>query len=134
MDGSDPVPLVKGQATHPIWSPTDDKLIVYSGPLEAGRVKLLGVTPDGVSVEFPEVYSRQGAYRFLRDGTGLVYLPRIQSGDFSLLDLTTKQSRAITRLSNHGYLTTFDITPDGKEILFDRSRENSNIVLIDLPK
>ena len=28
----------------------------------------------------------------------------------------------------------FDVTPDGKEIVFDRSRENSDIVLIDLPK
>jgi hypothetical protein len=31
-------------------------------------------------------------------------------------------------------LRTFDITPDGKEIVFDRSKQNSNIVLIDLPK
>jgi hypothetical protein len=31
-------------------------------------------------------------------------------------------------------LSTFDITPDGKAIVFDRSRENSDIVLIELPK
>jgi hypothetical protein len=31
-------------------------------------------------------------------------------------------------------MQTFDITPDGKQIVFDRSRETSNIVLIDLPK
>jgi len=29
---------------------------------------------------------------------------------------------------------TFDITPDGKQIVFDRLRENSDIVLIDLAK
>jgi hypothetical protein len=31
-------------------------------------------------------------------------------------------------------MLTFDITPDGKQIVFDRLRENSDIVLIDLPK
>lgn len=29
---------------------------------------------------------------------------------------------------------TFDVTPDGKAIVFDRTRENSDIVLIELPK
>jgi hypothetical protein len=29
---------------------------------------------------------------------------------------------------------TFDVTPDGKEITFDRLRDNSDIVLIDLQK
>jgi len=30
-------------------------------------------------------------------------------------------------------MQTFDVTPDGKQIVFDRLRENSDIVLIDLP-
>jgi len=28
---------------------------------------------------------------------------------------------------------TFDIMPDGKQIVFDRLRENSDIVVMDLP-
>jgi hypothetical protein len=31
-------------------------------------------------------------------------------------------------------MRTFDITSDGKQIVFDRMRENSDVVLIDLPK
>ena len=31
-------------------------------------------------------------------------------------------------------MNTFDITPDGKKIIFDRLRENSDLVLIDVPK
>jgi len=31
-------------------------------------------------------------------------------------------------------MRTFDITPDGKQIVFDRVRENSDIVLIDLSR
>jgi hypothetical protein len=30
-------------------------------------------------------------------------------------------------------MRTFDIAPDGTEIVFDRSRENSDIVLVELP-
>ena len=67
------------------------------------------------------------------DGHGFAYLTRIQGQDFWLLDLTTKESRMIARVENQGALRTFDITPDGKYIVFDRSRQNSNVVLIDLP-
>jgi tricorn protease-like protein len=58
----------------------------------------------------------------------------VQSQDFWFFDLKTGSTRQLTRLSNQGKLQTFDITPDGKQIVFDRSRENSDIVLIELPK
>jgi hypothetical protein len=63
-----------------------------------------------------------------------VYSPRSHPRDFWLLDLATNKTRPLTHLSDKGTLRAFDITPDGKEIVFDRSRENSDIVLIDLPK
>jgi hypothetical protein len=31
-------------------------------------------------------------------------------------------------------MRTFDITPDGKHIVFDRLRDNFDIVVIDLPR
>jgi len=52
---------------------------------------------------------------------GLVYVDRIQALDFSLLDLATGRSRQLTRLAKLGTLRTFDITPDGKSIVFDGS-------------
>jgi Tol biopolymer transport system component len=134
VDGGVPVRLVGGQAVSPVWS-RDGKLIVYAGPLEAGEVPLLGVRPDGAPVPLPPVQARPGGYRFLPNGTGLVYLiGSDQLLNFWLLDLVTKTTRQLTRFSNQGDLRTFDITPDGKHIVFDRSRENSDIVLIDLPK
>jgi hypothetical protein len=51
--------------------------------------------------------------------------------NFWLLDLATKKTRPLTRLSDLAAMRTFDITPDGKQIVFDRRRENSDIVLID---
>jgi hypothetical protein len=38
----------------------------------------------------------------------------------------------LTRLSNPAAMRTFDITSDGSRIVFDRLRENSDILLIDL--
>ncbi len=127
------VRLVAGKADNPVWSP-DGSVIVYAGKLFTGQVELHGVRPDGTPVVLPSVRARPGGYRFLPDGTGLVYLPFMPSLDFWLVDLTTKIPRQLTRLSNQGALGTFDITPDGKAIVFDRSRENSDIVLIELPR
>jgi len=80
------------------------------------------------------VLARPGGYRFLPDGSGLVYLPRIQGLDFWRLNLATGNSRQLTKLGNQGTLRTFDVTPDGKFIVFDRSKQNSDVVLIDLPR
>jgi Tol biopolymer transport system component len=133
VDGGVPLRIVTGRAVNPLWSP-DGALIVYAGKFFTGQVQLFGVRPDGTPVDLPPVRARPGGYRFLPDGTGLVYLPFIPSLDFWLFDFAAKTPRQLTRLSNQGALGTFDITPDGKAVVFDRSRENSDIVLIDLPK
>jgi hypothetical protein len=59
---------------------------------------------------------------------------RSQPRDFWLLDFATNRTRQRTRLSDHGAVSAFDITRDGKEIVFDRLRDNSDIVLIERPK
>jgi len=132
VDGGDPVPLVRGKWVNPVWSP-DGNLIVYAGRSIVGQVDLQWVKPDGTPVELPHQQVRPGGYRFLPNGN-LVYLPRIQGLDFWLLDLATGKPSQLTSLSNQGALRTFDVTPDGKYIVFDRSRQNSDIVLFDLPK
>ena len=96
---------------------------------------LLGVNPDGVPVALPDIkLHRDGErVRFLPNGNGLVYMQGPSATqDFWLLDLTTKKSRQVTRLNNLAAMRTFDVTPDGTHIVFDRLRENSDIVLIEL--
>jgi Tol biopolymer transport system component len=100
----------------------------------AGAVELLAVRPDGVFVPLPRLPVRPGGYRFMPDGKALVYMPHLQSTDFWLLDLLTNRTRPLTHLSNRGVLRTFDVTPDGRHLAFDRSRDNANVVLIDLPR
>src|SRR6185436_7945983 len=82
--GGQPIRLVDGEAVNPVWSPIDD-LIVYSGPLSAGQVTLYGVRRDRSAVELPPVRVAPGGYRFLPNGTGLVFLPRYYS-DFWQFD------------------------------------------------
>ena len=43
-------------------------------------------------------------------------------------------SEKIARVSNAGSINTFDITPDGTRIVFDRVEERSNLVLIERPQ
>jgi len=133
--GGQPVRLVKGAATHPVWSPLGN-LIVYSGAVIGAHAPLLGIQPDGLPVNLPAiaVYTNGERVRFLPDGKRLVYMEgAMRSQNFSLLDLTTMKMRALTRLDNRGETRSFDVTPDGKQIVFDRLRDHSEIVLIDLP-
>jgi Tol biopolymer transport system component len=119
------VRIVTGRADNPVWSP-DGNTIVYAGKFFTGQVELLAVRPDGTPVALPSVRTRPGGYRFLPDGTGLVYLPFIPSLDFWEVDFATKGRRQLTRLGNQGALGTFDITPDGKAIVFDRPRNSAS--------
>jgi Tol biopolymer transport system component/predicted Ser/Thr protein kinase len=136
VDGGAPVRLVRGPAVNPVWSP-DGRLIVYAGPQVATNTPLLAVDPDGSAVDLPsiKVPINGERIRFLPNSQGLVYMQGLYgTQDFWLLDLATKRSRQLTRLTNGDAMRTFDITPDGKQIVFDRLRDNSDIVLIDLPK
>jgi Tol biopolymer transport system component len=72
-------------------------------------------------------------FRFLPDGKSLLYVPS-GTEDFWLLDLQSKKTRLIARLTVRGEKRAFDISPDGKQIVFDRVSETSDIVLIDLPR
>ena len=96
----------------------------------------LAIHPDGTPAKLPEInLQRDGERaRFLPDGSGLVYMlgSTTAGQDFWLLDLGTMRSRRLTQLSNPAAMRTFDITPDGSRIVFDRLRENSDIQLIDL--
>jgi serine/threonine protein kinase/Tol biopolymer transport system component len=133
--GGSPVRIATGSFLDPVWSPRGD-LIVYCGTQVFTLTPLLAAHPDGTPAKLPEIsVQRQGErVRFLPDGISLVYMlgSTMAGQDFWLLDLSTMRSRRLTRLNNPAAMRTFDITPDGSRILFDRLRENSEILLIDL--
>jgi len=135
VDGGSPIRIATGRYLDPVWSPRGD-LIVYSGPQVFTLAPLLAVHPDGSPAKLPEInVQREGERaRFLPDGTGLVYMlgNTLAEQDFWLLDLGTMRSRRLTRLSSSAVMRTFDISPDGSRIVFDRLTEDSDILLIDL--
>ena len=136
LDGASPVRLVAGQALNPVWSP-DGSLIVYAGTNVRTFAPLLAVRPDGTSVKLPEIILRRlgERVRFSPDGKSLIYMQGLlASQDFWLLDLTSMKSRPLTKVQNRAAMRTFDVTSDGKQIVFDRLRENSQVIMIDLPK
>src|SRR5271166_1894354 len=136
LEGGSPVRLVAGQALNPVWSP-DGSLIVYAGTNVRTFSPLLAVRPDGTSVKLPEITLRRlgERVRFLPDGKSLIYMGGLlTSQDFWLLDLASMKSRLLTKLQNRATMRTFDVTSDGKQIVFDRLRENSQVIMIDLPK
>jgi Tol biopolymer transport system component len=135
VEGGPPVRIATGPLLDPVWSPRGD-LIVYCGAQVFTLAPLLAVHPDGTPSQLPEIkVQREGERaRFLPDGTGLVYMlgDTMAEQDFWLLDLSTMKSRRLSRLSNSAVMRTFDITPDGGRIVFDRLTEDSDILLIDL--
>jgi Tol biopolymer transport system component len=126
-DGGSPTRMVSGVALNPAWS--KDDLIVYAGADVKSAAPLSFIRPNGDRVEFPPI-DVTGAQtgRFLPDGKGFIY----RQGNFYRLDLLTKERRQLTRLTLPSSSGSFDVTPDGKSIVFDWQRKNSDISLIDL--
>jgi Tol biopolymer transport system component len=135
--GGVPVRLTNTIGRNPVWSP-DGSMIVYSGPNVFTTELLLAIRPDGTPIKLPEIRTQRDGerLRFMPNGRGLVYMQASEATpwqDFSLLTLTTMKTRRLTELKARATMRTFDITPDGKQIVFDRQRENSAVVLIDTP-
>jgi len=135
LEGGEPQRLVDGRVANPVWSP-DGSVIVYTGPVTGPSGYLLMVRPDGTPAEAPAIRVGVGSerYRFVPGRQELVYVSTASPAaeNFWLLDLVTKKSRQLANFDSR-LTRTFDITSDGKQIVFDRMRENSDIVLIDLP-
>ncbi len=138
VEGGPPVRLVDGLESvisNPVWSP-DGRFILYSEGRGNATVRLQGVMPDKRPFSLPEIWvgNTGDRYRFLPDGRSLIVTEGLLwLQNFSILDLATGSQRPLTSLDRQIVMRSFDVSPDGKQILFDRYRQNSDIVLIDLP-
>jgi Tol biopolymer transport system component len=135
VESGEPVRLTRGPASNPVWSP-DGSVIVYTGPTVGATGPLLMIHSDGTPAMVPSIQVLVGSerYRFIPGRQTLVYIPGADysSQNFWMLDLAAMKARQLSTVDNRD-TRTFDISPDGKQIVFDRLRDNSNIVLIDRP-
>jgi serine/threonine protein kinase/Tol biopolymer transport system component len=131
-DGGKPIRLTTGVALNPVWSP-DGNVIAYAGPNVSSLAPLLAIRPDGAPVRLSEIKLRRDGerLRFAPDGSLIYMQGELRAQNFWRLDLTTMAARPLTRLQQRDTMRTFDVTADGKQIVFDRLRDNSDIVLID---
>jgi Tol biopolymer transport system component len=130
-----PVLLVKEYSTDPIWAPSG-QFLVYSGADVGTTFSVTAVTADGAPHPLPNLVLTRGARRlaFLGGDDALVILKGdISHKEFWVVDLQTGRERQLTSLGREFAIGDFDVSADGTEITFDRAREESDIVLFDLP-
>jgi Tol biopolymer transport system component len=133
-DGGTPERLTNEVSYNPVWSP-DGRMIVYAAPLQGITFPLKAVSPDKTPIQIPTfgITGEGNRYRFLPDGKTMVALQGwFRHQDFFAIDLISGDRKRLTNLRPGSILRNFDISPDGKQIVFDRVQENSDIVLIDL--
>ena len=135
VDGGTPVSLVKEYSIDPIWAPSG-QFLVYSGADVGTTFSVKAVNADGTPRQLPEPDSHPGRQASGLSGRrdALVILKGdVSHKEFWLVDLKTGRERQLTNLGREFAIGDFDVSADGREIIFDRAREESDIVVFDLP-
>ena len=92
------------------------------------------MSADGAAFPLRNLILTRGARRlaFLGQDALIIMKGNVSHKDFWYLDLKTGRERQLTNLGQGFTIGDFDISPDGRAIVFDRVREESDIVLFDL--
>jgi len=138
VDGGQPVQLLDTFSYNPVWSP-DGRFIVYSEQQGGGQFEVKAIAPDKAPVAIPKVqvgYTIATPYRFMPNGKALIALDGATRAtqNFFWVNLESGQQRQLTDLKAGFVIQNFDVSPDGKQIVFDRLRDNSDVVLMNLSR
>jgi hypothetical protein len=107
---------------------------VYSGADVGTLFPVKAIDADGTPHPLPTLILTRGARRlvFSRDDVLVFLKGDISHKEFWSIDLRTGRERQLTSLGHRFIVGDFDLSRDGREIVFDRTREESDIVLFDL--
>jgi Tol biopolymer transport system component len=134
-DGGEAIQLGDGYALDPVWSPTG-QFLVYSGADVGTNVSVKAVNADGTPRVIPDLVLSRGSRRmdFLGTDDALVILKgNLSYKEFWAVDLKSGAERQLTNVGPGPMVSDFDVSADGREIVFDRVSDASDIVLIELP-
>jgi Tol biopolymer transport system component/DNA-binding winged helix-turn-helix (wHTH) protein len=129
----DVVLLSEDHALDPAWSPSGG-FIVYTGADVGTNIEIKAVNADGTPRVLPTIVVSRGSRRvdFLgqRDDMLVVTKGPMSHMEFWLVDLESAEQRRLSAFDPGPPIVDFDVSADGREIVFDRVREESDIVLI----
>jgi Tol biopolymer transport system component len=136
LNGPSPSLLVNEYSVDPVWSP-DGRFLLYSGPDNGVEFMVKAATGEGAPYRFPPLTLTRGARRlaFLAGGRALVFLRgEIHHKNLGLLDLDSGAQRQLTDVAPDFDIQDFDISPEGDHAVLQRAQENSEVVLLDMPR
>jgi Tol biopolymer transport system component len=136
LDGSKPTVIVDADATSPLWSP-DGRLLVYAEADSGPEFTLGAVHADGRPHPLPEIRIPRGPRRFAfvpGQRALVVLLGEMQHGNFWYVDLDTGARRQLTDFKRSLAIRDFDVSADGRELVFDRREADADIALIELAR
>ena len=120
VDDPSPAPLTQRLSLLPVWSP-DGAFLLYSESVNGPGYAVRAIAADGKARAIPELWVPRGGdrYRFTADGVVLL-LEEEGHQNFWWYDLSTGAKRQLTDLAQGAAIRSFDVSRDGKEIIFDR--------------
>jgi Tol biopolymer transport system component/DNA-binding winged helix-turn-helix (wHTH) protein len=131
------VALTDEYALDPAWSPSG-KFLVYTAADVGTVFEVRAVNADGTPHATPKLALSRGSRRLAFLGTDentLVVLKGAMSHkEFWAIDLRSGAERALTDLGPGPVIGDFDVAADGRRIVFDRAREESDLALIELAR
>ncbi|MDQ3617206.1 MAG: DNA-binding protein, partial [Pseudomonadota bacterium] len=134
IDGAPAAPFAADYSRDAVWSP-DGRFLIFNGADVGPTFAIKALTADGRPRALPDVVLPRGARRivFVPGGNALVVLKgAAHDRNFWLVDLQTGQGRPLTDFDPGFAIGDFDVSADGLEIVFDRLRDESDVVQIDL--